>query len=213
MIDYKDQLDRAGYALRDKVGQVLSSGSRIVSYRDRAAQYAKSANPKVVALANAVTARASGLLGNYRSIESDSVATTERANTLRAKMDTDPTWKAILTNPTSLLSTAGWSTVAFINSQIQEAGTVIAKLVSLGSRADQHMKSVDELSENVTDLDQFAQGRGLSAKLAAVSSFGSAIGGLAGNYIGFAKIAAVGIMAFFVWDIAKPLVTASRRAK
>lgn len=212
MIDYKDQLDRAGFALRDKVGQVLSSGSRIVSYRDRAAQYARASNPQVVTLANAVTAKAAGLLSNYRSIESDSLAATGRANTLRSKMDTDPTWKAILSNPSTLLKSAGWSTVAFINAQLQEAATVIASLVSLGTRADQHLKAVNELGENVTDLEQFAQGRGLTAKLAAVSSFGSALGGLAGNYLSFAKFAAVGVIAFFAWDIAKPLLAGRRRS-
>jgi len=212
VINYRDQLDRAGFALRDKVGQVLSSGSRIVSYRDRADNYTRGANPQVVSLANAVTAKASGLLANYRSIESESLTATGNANDLRAKMDTDPTWKAILNNPSALLATAGWNTVAIVNKYIQDAGTVAASLISLGSRSDQHLKAVSDLGENVTDLEQFAQGRGLSAKLAAVSSFGSAIGGLAGNYLSFAKFAAVGVIAFFAWDIAKPLLAVRKRS-
>jgi hypothetical protein len=212
MIDYKDQLDRAGYALRDKVGQVLSSGSRIVSYRDRAAQYAKSGTPQVVTLANAVTAKANGLLANYRAIESDSLTATGNANALRAKMETDPTWKAILNNPTALLSSAGWGTIAFINKQIQDAGTVVASLASLTSRSNSHLEAVSELGDNVRDLENFAQGKGLSAKLAAVSSFGSGVANFANNYLTFAKYAAIAVGVFFVWDMAKPLLAVKRKS-
>lgn len=210
MIDYKDQLDRAGYAVRDKVGQVLSSGSRIVAYRDRAAQYATAADSKVVSLASSVIAKANGLLSNYKSIEAEALNSTGRANGLRAKMETDPTWKAIRTNPTALLASAGWNTVTVVNKYISDAMNVISDLSSLATRSDAHLKAVADLSSNVDDLDNFAQGKGLSAKLAAVSSFGGTVAGLAGNYLSFAKYAAVAVGLFFVWDIAKPLLAAKR---
>lgn len=210
IIDYKADLDNAGYAIRDKVGQVLSSGSKIISYRDRATAYLGSSDPKVVSLAQAVVSKATGLLANYQTIEADSITATGNANALRAKMDTDPTWQAILTDPVALMASAGWGAVSVINGYIQNAVTVTAALVSVASRADKHLSAVDDLSSNADDLDNFAQGKGLSAKLASITSIGSTVSGLLGQYLTFAEIAAGAVGLFFVWDLAKPFVTAKK---
>ncbi len=210
MINYKDDLDRAGYALRDKVGQVLSSGSKILALRDRAAQYSGSTDANVVTTSNAVVSKANGLLNNYKGIENDSANLSIQANNLRAKMDTDATWQSILTDPAALLASAGWGTVAVVNSYINDAVTVISGLESLTTRANEHLNSVNQLGSDISDLDSLAQGRGITANLAKLRDAGGAIIGLGNNYLTFAKYAAIAVALFFVWDTVKPMMMTRR---
>lgn len=165
-MSYQDDLDRAGFAVRDKVGKVLSSGSEIISLRDRASQFRATSNAQVNAQAEAVVSKATGLLNNYKKIEADSITQLGKANDLRAKMDTDPVWKSINSGNTANF---GWELLTRVADYVGQAASVTQGLLAIAKRCDDHMTAVAGLRSDVSGLEDFAQGKGFKAT---VSSFG-----------------------------------------
>ncbi len=199
-MNYQDQLDRAGFALRNKVGKVLSSGSEIMTARDRAAGYRGTSNAQVNATAEAVFAKASGLLTQYRSIESESVTVLSQAAALRVKMETDPVWKSVTAGNYESL---GWATLARAKDYIGEVTGLLGRLASLAARCDAHLKAVSDLQGDLSSLESFAQGRGFRATAQTALGIGS-------QYLSVAKFGAIAIAGFFAWDLLKPILTARK---
>ena len=195
-MNYQESLDRAGYAVRDKVGKVLSSGAEIMSLRDRASQFRSTKNPDVNARAEAVIAKANGLLGNYKTLEAESIMLLGEANAMRSRMDTDPLWQSILKGDTSVL---GWSVLARAKDYIGEATSLTQRLASAAGRADDHLKAVGQLKKDEGSLEDFAQGKGFSLNL-------GKLGGFAAEGLSTIKIAAVGVIAFVAWDALRPFL-------
>lgn len=201
-MDYKAELDRASFALRDKVGKVLSSGSEIIALKDRAAYYRATNNAQVNGMAEAVVSKAGGLLTNYKSIEANSITVLGEANAMRTKMETDPLWKAIQAG--NYGNVLGWESLARAKDAMGQAAGLISRAASLSKRAQDHLDAVADLRDDENELENFAQGKGIRSVVSGALSFGS-------NYLSFAKYAAIGVGLFFVWDIAKPLLVARRR--
>lgn len=200
-MNYRAELEKVTFALRDKVGKVLSSGSEIMALRERAANFRATQNSAVNATAEAITAKANGLLTNYKSIEADSITLLSEGNTLRTKMETDPLWIAI--SGGNYASVLGWESLARAKDAMGQAAGLISRMASLSSRAQAHLDAVASLRKEEAALEDFAQGKGIRSVVSGALSFGS-------NYLSFAKYVAIGVGLFFVWDIAKPLLVAKR---
>lgn len=184
-MNYQDELDKAGFAVRDKVGKVLSSGAEIIALRERASGYRATKNPEVNATAEAVVTKANGLISNYKAIEGESLALLSQAAELRAKMETDPLWKSILSGNVSMF---GWATATQAKDRIGQAMGLVQKLVALASRCDAHLKSVSALRGDVDSLESFAQGKGLRSAITGLRGF-------AGDYMSMLKWVGVGAVA------------------
>lgn len=203
-MDYKAELDRAGFAVRDKVGKVLSSGSEIMTLRDRAAGYRGTSNGQVNQTAEAVVLKANGLLANYKAIEAESINVLGQAAAMRTKMETDPLWKTI--EGGSYSNVLGWESLARAKDYIGQASGLTSNLLNVSRRADAHLSDVSALRSDVSSLESFAQGKGIRATIAGVKGF-------AGDYLGTIKVVALGAAAFFAWDLLKPFVVARKAVK
>lgn len=210
-MSYQDDLTAAQFAVENKIGQVMSSGSAILATKAKAQAYLSSTNPAVVSQAQAVVSKADGLVANLNSIQADSIGTMKQASDMNTKMNTDPTWQAILTGNTSSL---GWASLAVVQTFIGQATNLTQQIYTLSNRADDHLSAVSDLQSNEADLENFAAGKGVKAM---VSGFGSSItgavsgaAGIATSYMTMIEYGAVAVALFFIWDLAKPFVSAAR---
>ncbi len=183
----KDDLDSLNIAAQDKVGRVMSSGAVIVGLRDRASQYVTASNADVVSQAQAVVAKANGLLDNYKSIDTDAVAVLGQASSMSTAMNTDPIWQTVLSGD---LSNMGWASLQKIQEYTAQGSNLLSALNTLNSRADAHLGSVDDLTSDVSSLDSFAQGKGLKAAIAGIRSVGT-------DYLSTLKWVGIGAIALF----------------
>lgn len=205
-MSYQDDLQAAQFAVEDKIGQVMSSGSAILAVRSRAQGYLASSNPSVASQAQAVVSKANGLVANLNSIQADSVSLMKMSNDLLTKMQTDPTWQAILSGNTANF---GWGTMAVVNTYIANALSVTKQTYALAARAEDHLSAVGQLQDDEASLEDFASGRSVRA---VASNFGSGALSFGTGYLSFAKYAAIGVGLFFVWDLAKPFLPRGKKA-
>jgi hypothetical protein len=202
-MSYKDDLDKATFALRDQVGRVLSSGATIMGLRARAAQFQQVQDSKIVSQAVAVVAKANGLLANYKSIESDSLAALGQANGLLAEMSADPNWRALLVGidgqPLNL-SVLGSAGKAMFSGLAGKAVSLIQQLAAITQRSNNHLAAVRGLSSDVSRLEDAAQGKGWHLPDIA--------GAAATRATTIFSLAALGVAAFYIL----PLLPKARRS-
>lgn len=168
MIDYKANLEQAIYALEARMGKFLMTGSEIAGLQNRARQYVQSPNAEVRSKANAVLSKATGLLGDFKDIQIAGLAAANKAATLRAEVERDPLWKNILS---ANWNTLGWETLKQARLMVGRlTGTVSETATTLG-RVNRHLANVEGLQADMSDLDAYAQGKGVTRRLD--SFFGS----------------------------------------
>lgn len=167
----KDQLDRAILEYQAQLGDFLRTGRDLTDAKDRASFYRSADNAAVKAKAQGLISKADGLLANLKSIQASGLDVGGRAAALKAQFDADPNLKALLSTDPNVL---GWRTLQVV----QEKGATITALVkdlyAVKKSMNAHVSQVEDLKDEIGDLDNLAQGKGL-ASLA--SSFGSWYGG------------------------------------
>lgn len=169
MIDYKGLLSRAIYEYEAKLGAFLSSGKEISDLREKARAYYSTSNNLVKQQAAAVAAKADGLLGDFRSIQEQALATAQAAAALRGKMDSDPVWKNVLSaSPLSW----GYETAKQAALMFGQATRLAADLALITKRISTHGKNVSALQADVSGLDNFAQGKGIKATVGSLAGWG-----------------------------------------
>jgi hypothetical protein len=199
-MNYQDLITRAQFAAQEKIAKVLAAGSQILAVKDRAAAFLAADNAAVKERAGAIISKANGLVANQRQIQSDALQLGAQANVLLAQIQNDPTWKAIQNNP-SFMSYAGYAVKAVANNNIGQATALAEQLAGLASRAQTHLDAVAKLERDQRDLEDFAQGKGFSAKLSSVGGF---FGGVAMRQTTIFSVGAVLVGGFMAWQLLAP---------
>lgn len=200
MLNYADSITQAKFAVQDKIGKVLSSGSQLLAIKARAANFLNTTNPSVNEQAAAITAKANGLVSNLEQIQADALRLGGQSNAILAEIQSDPTWQAIQTNP-SFMSYAGYAVKAAAENKIGQASAIAQQLAGVAARADEHLKQVSRLAADQVDVENFAQGKGISAKLSSVGGF---FGGVLEKETTILSAGAVLIGGFMLWQFAAP---------
>jgi len=167
-MDYKDTLERSIYSLEEVMGKFLTTGAEIIRQRDQASGYLSVSDNVTKSKAQAVVAKATGLLANFKSIQLSGMDALSKANTLKTKMDTDPLWKNILSAP---LDNFGYETLKQAKLMFGQVTSLAADLYTIQQRMGKHMTDVSNLQSDVVALDKFAQGKGIASLLSKTTSF------------------------------------------
>lgn len=171
-----DAVQNAELQIESAVGNFLMTGQIVSNLKTQADGQKNSSNSVVVQKANALSAQASSLLTEYRSIQSDSQALINKIIDLKNRINQDPSKYADPNSSTFF----GWSVMDVLSQNKQAVIQASSDSASMIRRIDSYTTSVNQLKSDVSDLINFAQGKGVSATLSSIGS-------------GYTKIAEVGV--------------------
>ncbi|MDE2314538.1 MAG: hypothetical protein KGL04_10255 [Elusimicrobia bacterium] len=179
MTDYKALLNNAILAYQAKVGQFLQTGQELNTISQQAQPYAGSSQADVVQRAQAISERAAALLTEFNAIESAAMTAISQANALQARMNSDPTWRAILSAD---WSTFGFATLSAAKKMVGQVTGLASQLNALNNRMNAEISNTQSLQNDMDNLNAYAQGNGILAPLSKmVSASGSTVSGLIGS--------------------------------
>jgi hypothetical protein len=165
-MDYKALLEQAQYKLQAKLADFLRLGNVLYDVKARLKPYLSTGNAQTDANAKALDAQADGYLANFRDYQAQGTALIGQATALKAKLDAALVSVDGTPANTSILGSA----FSFVTSNLGETAKLAGDLGALTVRMDSLTTKVNDLSEAVDGMEDFAAGRGLSAKLAGVLS-------------------------------------------
>lgn len=184
---FKEQLDSAQAKLEDKIGTFLTTNQKIMSLKSRADVQKDSNNPQVASQAQAVSAKASGLLNQYANIKNNAITLINKLMSLKTQLATDPALQ--FENPLNM----GSRVVQLFNNYKDSLGQTIAQSADMLSQINRHISDTNRLQSDVDNLESFAQGKGLKATFQGIGS------GLATNALKpVVTIATVGLLVYFL---------------
>jgi len=166
-MDYEAMLQRAIYDLQSRLGTFMQNGSRLYAIKDRIKPYLTNAKAKDVAVA--LDAQVDGLLANIKDIQARGMVAVDKATIIKAQVAA--TLKKVDGVPVNL-SVLG-SAFSSLVGETGKAAMTLKDLAGIGLEMERVNASVKALDSGVADLDSFAQGRGISARLEQALSLGS----------------------------------------
>ena len=188
-MDYKGNLERANYAVQDKLGKFLSSGQRIVTLRDQAKAFTSSQSSAAKAKAQALVLQGDSLLNGLRGVQTRAMSLLSQAADFRLKMDTDPFWKNIIASP---LDNLGYETLKRAKAVFSEVTTLISSMYAINKEMDAHMRQVDAYASDVGSLSGVAQGKG-------IAGIGRVFSGLAEKQMTYFAVSGVAVALYWVY--------------
>jgi hypothetical protein len=172
-----------------RVGQFLTTGQQISDLKTQADGQKSSSNSIVADKAAALSSQASALLTQYGNIKTDATALINDVISLKDKISSDPAKYADSGSGTVY----GWRVMDVLSQNKNQVIQATADSASMIKRIDTYTDQVNQLQNDVADLINFAQGKGLSATLASIG----------GAYTGIAKTGvAVGVGALAIYFLA-----------
>ena len=183
--DPKGAMDSAIYGIQNEMGKFLSSGQTILNIKTRARAYISSKNYDVALKAQAVVSKSDSLLANIQTIQSNGGNVLSQASAIRAKMDSDPLWRNILTADWNSL---GYESIKVARNMIGQSSGLVGDLAGIVKQMNSHMNQTASLQNDMSALDDLAQGRGIKGTL-------SQIGGLGSIGSGVKEVAIIGVVA------------------
>lgn len=198
----KNQIQNAQYDLENKFGQFLSSGKVINDLKTRADAQRNSKDSDVRSRATALSAKASALLNNFSSIQSDGQDVLSRLSDMKTTIQTDP----VLNAPASIQTATRVATL--LAKKRQDISNLVSDSASVAARIGDHLKQTDQLSKDVNDLENAAQGKGFGSFVKGVES------GVGGNIVKpLSYIIGAGVVLYFLGPalLGKSVRAATRR--
>lgn len=194
----QNQIDSAQAKLESKLGTFLTTNQTIRDARGRAQAQQNSTKPDVVSSAKALAAKADGLLKQYDNIKTNGMATADKLATLKTAFQTDSVLK--LDNPLSM----GTRVVELFNQKKSDIMNAVSSASQLAVNMQQHIDATNQLVQDVSNLEDYAAGKGIKATLTGIGST------YVNSFMAPAfKIAAVGAV---IWLIAPSLLARTGKA-
>jgi hypothetical protein len=190
-MDYEVLLQRGIYDLQSRLGTFMQNGSRLYAVKDRIKPYLTNAKAKDIAVA--LDAKADGLLANVKDIQARGMVAVDKATIIKTQVGA--VLKKVDGVPVNL-SVLG-SAFASLVGESGKAAIMLKDLAALALDMEKATASVNALDAGVKDLDAYAQGKGISARLEQAMSFG------AGNISKVVTILGVGLA---VWLFGPTLI-------
>lgn len=185
---------------QSKVGAFLQTGAQAQRIGQQAGDYANSSQPEVAQRAQAIQERASVLVTQFNATETQAIAALQKAQAVQSSIQNNSLWHNIMTADLSAAGSAVLSYASNLYSQIKGA---ISGLDAINAQMNAQIKNVDSLQNDLNNLNDYAQGKGILAPLSKmVTATGGGLLGLVGNvgsslkYVGIAAgvlLAVVGL--------------------
>lgn len=183
-----------------KVGEFLQTGAQAQRIGQQAGDYANSSQPEVAQRAQAIQERATVLVSQFNATETQAVAALQKAQSVQASMQNNSLWRNIMS---ANLSSAGSAVLSYATNLYSQIKGAISGLDAINSQMNAQIKNVGNLQDDLNNLNDYAQGKGILAPLSKmVTATGGSIFGLVGNlgsslkYVGIAAgvlLAVVGL--------------------
>lgn len=161
---FDSQLTNYMAQLKAKLGTFLTTQQTLLNLKTRATAQMNSSNPDVKTRATAAAAQAGALLTQYDSIEGSATTLAAQLTALKSQLTSDPMFQ--VPDPSSL----GTQVVNLFNTYKDTLASAIANTVTTIKRMDDHISQVNTLANDVTSLENFAQGKGFSATFSGIGS-------------------------------------------
>jgi len=192
---FTNQLDSAQAQLESLLGTFLTTNQKLLDIKGRAQGQMNSSNSTVKDRATAILAKDNALLNQYTNIKNDALALGGQISSLKTQLQSDPVLQ--MDNPLSM----GTRIVQLFNNYKGTVGQVASASKAMYARINQHIKDVNTLNDDMTSIENFAEGKGFAAT---ASSIG---GSLLGSYTSIMKpVAVVGVVGLMIYFLAPSLL-------
>lgn len=169
----KDLLNRAIADQQAALGDFLRTASELYAVRDQAAELTKVDKVDVSDKAKALVANCNGLLTAGQTVQAAGLDAAAKASAMQTQIQTDPTWQNLLKADFSSL---GWGTLQKATQMAGQVTGLVQDLVAVKNRMNDHIAQVNNAKQALSDLVDYAQGRGIKATLSSIgSSWASAL--------------------------------------